>query len=107
MATDPTTRRNFLHVTSITGTGLLVAGVGCATLSGEKHKEPTKPEEDVSPAEDLMREHGVLKRMLLVYEESIRRIDANQDLPPDPVLDAAKIVHDFVENYHEKLEEDF
>jgi hemerythrin-like domain-containing protein len=54
-----------------------------------------------------MREHGVLKRVLLVYGEAIRRIDANQDLPPDPILDAAKLVRSFVEDYHEKLEEDF
>jgi hemerythrin-like domain-containing protein len=54
-----------------------------------------------------MREHGVLKRVLLVYGEAIRRIDANQDLPPDPILDAARLVRSFVEDYHEKLEENF
>ena len=37
-----------------------------------------KEEEEVSPSEDLMREHGVLKRVLLVYGEAIRRIDANK-----------------------------
>jgi hemerythrin-like domain-containing protein len=54
-----------------------------------------------------MREHGVLKRILLIYGEAIRRIDNNEDLPPEPLADSAKIIRQFVEDYHEKLEEDF
>ena len=54
-----------------------------------------------------MREHGVLKRVLLIYGEAIRRIDANADLPPDTVADSAKIIRSFIEDYHEKLEENF
>ena len=54
-----------------------------------------------------MREHGVLKRVLLVYDEAMRRIDAKQDLPPDAVRDSAQIIRSFIEDYHEKLEEDF
>jgi len=63
--------------------------------------------EEVSPAEDLMREHGVLKRVLLVYGEAIRRIDAREELPPDAVADGATIIRTFIEDYHEKLEEDY
>jgi hemerythrin-like domain-containing protein len=70
-------------------------------------RRESNQQEEVSPAEDLMREHGVLKRGLLVYREAIRRIDANEELPPDPVLDTAKLIREFVEDYHEKLEEDF
>jgi hemerythrin-like domain-containing protein len=98
-----------LAVTSLTGAGLLAAALGgCASgqhQTGQKQK--SDGEEEVSPAEDLMREHGVLKRVLLVYGESVRRIDAGQDLPPDPVLDAAKLIRNFIEEYHEKLEEDY
>src|SRR6267378_2396119 len=54
-----------------------------------------------------MREHGVLKRILLIYGEAIRRIDGNEDLPPEPLADSAKIIRSFVEDYHEKLEENF
>jgi hemerythrin-like domain-containing protein len=54
-----------------------------------------------------MREHGVLKRVLLVYEEAIRRIDARQDLQPDTVRNSASIIRTFIEDYHEKLEEDY
>jgi hemerythrin-like domain-containing protein len=54
-----------------------------------------------------MREHGVLKRLLLVDEEAIHRLDRHADLPPDAVADAASIVRAFIEDYYEKLEEDF
>jgi len=61
----------------------------------------------VAPPEDLMREHGVLKRVLLIYEEAIRRIDTKQELPPDPLKSSAQIIRSFIEDYHEKLEEDY
>ena len=54
-----------------------------------------------------MREHGILKRVLLVYAEAIRRIDGNEDLPPETVTDSAKIIRNFIEDYREKLEENF
>ena len=61
----------------------------------------------MAPPEDLMREHGVLKRVLLIYEEGIRRVDAKQQLPPDPIKHSAQIIRSFIEDYHEKLEEDY
>ncbi len=64
-------------------------------------------DEDVSPAEDLMREHGILKRVLLIYREVIGRIDVKHDFPPDVVLSSAKLIRSFVEDYHKKLEEDY
>lgn len=69
--------------------------------------EGGKGEEEVSPNEDLMREHGLLNRMLLIYEEGIRRIGAKQDLDPAAVQRTATIIRDFVEDYHEKLEENY
>ena len=54
-----------------------------------------------------MREHGVLKRVLLVYDEAVRRIDRKEDLPPEAVRDAATVIRTFIEDYHEKLEEEF
>lgn len=78
-----------------------------AFASQRKPQQDGKESEEVAPAEDLMREHGVLKRVLLVYDEAIRRIDATQPLPPDPVKDGAQIIRSFIEEYHEKLEEDF
>jgi hemerythrin-like domain-containing protein len=90
-------RRAFLRAGSVVGAGLFVSG-------GEQEKGE---EEEVSPPEDLMREHGILKRVLLVYDEAIRRIDTKQDLAPEAVRDAAAIIRTFIEDYHEKLEEDY
>jgi hemerythrin-like domain-containing protein len=64
-------------------------------------------EESVSTNEDLMREHGILKRVLLTYDEVIRRIHSNEDFSPQAVTEGATIIRKFVEDYHEKLEEDY
>ena len=53
-----------------------------------------------------MREHGVLKRILLIYDEAIRRLRENEDMPPQTLKDSATIIRTFIEDYHEKLEED-
>jgi hypothetical protein len=87
--------------------GIFIAASGVATAVNAFAKEEEKKNEEVSPPEDLMREHGILKRILLIYGEAIRRIEANQDLPPEPLAESATIIREFVEDYHEKLEEDF
>lgn len=87
--------------------GIFIAVSGVTSVLNAFGKEEEKKAEEVSPPEDLMREHGVLKRILLIYGEAIRRIEANQELPPEPLGDSTKIVRQFVEDYHEKLEEDF
>ena len=97
-------RRAFVRMLSTAG---LLAAVPVLSASPEP-KEKGKPdeEEDVTPAEDLMREHGVLKRVLLVYDECRGRIAAKKEFPPAAVSDSAKIIKDFIEAYHEKLEEE-
>jgi hemerythrin-like domain-containing protein len=67
---------------------------------------PPEEEEEVAPAEDLMREHGVLKRILLIYDEVRERIGAKKAFPAAAVTDSAKIIRSFIEEYHEKLEEE-
>ena len=55
--------------------------------------------------EDLMKEHGVLNRCLLIYEEGMRRLQAKQEVTPEVFLHTAELVRTFVEEYHEKNEE--
>ena len=71
------------------------------TAGQERHEQYY----DVSTNENLMRQHGILKRVLLMYDEVIRRIDARQDFPTQTVIDSAQIVRRFIEDHHEKLEE--
>ena len=98
-----TPRRQFLATGATLGITGLAAGIPGAI--GAEQKEAGEME--VSPAEDLMREHGVLKRILLVYGEAVRRLDASEDLPPKALADAAGVIRSFIEDYHGKLEEDY
>jgi hemerythrin-like domain-containing protein len=112
MTNDSASRRDFFRVSTLAGTGLLLASatpICAADPKPESAKDTTKPkpEEDVSPAEDLMREHGVLKRVMLVYDEVLRRWDKKQEVPPEILADASGMIRHFVEDYHEKLEEDY
>jgi hemerythrin-like domain-containing protein len=94
-------RRSFL-ASAVPASGLvLLSGTEALSASGAKESE-----ENVSTNEDLMREHGILKRVLLVYDEIIRRIRSGQDFQAQAVTDSATIIRKFIEDYHEKLEED-
>src|SRR5437667_2014322 len=101
-ATNEPGRRRFIKAG-----GIFIAASGVAADINGFAKEKDTKENGVSPPEDLMREHGVLKRILLIYGEAIRRIDGREDLPPESLADSATIIREFVEDYHEKLEEDF
>jgi hemerythrin-like domain-containing protein len=102
-------RREFIKRNGLIVAATSVFGASQPLVAAGKKggKEAELEEEDVSPAEDLMREHGVLKRVLLIYGESIRRIEAGEELSPDPVAKAARIIREFIEDYHEKLEENY
>jgi len=84
-----------------------VAGAGVVLMASPAAGAKAERGGDVPPTEDLMREHGVLRRILLVYEEAIRRLPSADAAMVDVIAGAANIVHRFVEGYHEKLEEDF
>ncbi len=98
---NKSSRREFIKKSGV----IIAAASACATAGHLSATE--KKEEEVSPPEDLIREHGVLKRILLIYGEALRRMDANEDLSPEPLAASAKIIREFVEDYHEKLEENF
>ena len=110
-------RRQMLLSFSAIGAGTLLAG--CAmpqnSTSGARNDEPRKEGEEteeaagieVTATEDLMREHGILRRILLVYTESAAKLrqDAGS-VPTDELEKAAQLFRVFGEDYHEKkLEE--
>lgn len=64
-------------------------------------------EPEIPLTEDLMREHGILNRVMLIYEEIIKRIDKNESFALETVRQAVNIIQTFIENYHEKMEEEF
>lgn len=90
--------------------------IGCiltlaSLLSAQQTPSPLhkhgNPGVEIGPIEDLYREHGLLNRILLIYDEIIRRITNNEKFSPTLLQQSASIVHRFIEGYHEKLEEDY
>ncbi|MFZ0139285.1 MAG: hemerythrin domain-containing protein [Candidatus Sulfotelmatobacter sp.] len=106
MTNLPSDRRRFLQQTCITTAGLLAPAVAFA-YSQEPASAAKNGAQDISPAEDLMREHGVLNRILLIYDDHLRMLAAKQTFDGSILVNAADIIRHFVEEYHEKLEEDF
>lgn len=54
-----------------------------------------------------MREHGLLNRVLLLYDDVLRKLEAQKEPDPGVLSGGADIIRRFIEDYHEKLEEDF
>jgi hemerythrin-like domain-containing protein len=98
-------RRKFLLTTASLG---VVPWLAFPTFVRAEDKEKKdEPDEGISATEDLMREHGVLNRILLIYEEGIRRLRAKEEIPPDVFFKPATLVRKFVEDYHERNEENY
>jgi hemerythrin-like domain-containing protein len=91
--------------------GLLisVAGVGgIGLLAGCKEENEEEGEgQKVSPPEDLMQEHGLLKRVLLIYDNCRMHLMNKTSFPGEAIKDSANIIRTFVEDYHEKQEENY
>ena len=110
-------RRLLIAGISLAGAGVLLNAcrptsnrTGSATNEENKNDSPAPGEAapvEVTAAEDLMREHGILRRALLVYQESAMRLRQDAaSVPPDALEKAANLFRVFGEDYHErKLEE--
>ena len=108
MLETSSTRRNFLRGTSIVGAGLFSPLALAQQKAPEQEKDTAKEKaENISPTEDLMREHGVLNRILLIYDYHVHLLAQKRPFDGSVLVSAADVVRYFVEEYHEKLEEDF
>ncbi len=85
---------------------LVAAGGGTLALTlaaCARHEE----EGEVTANEDLMREHGIIRRALLVYGEASRRArSAPGSIPLPQLLDTARLFRTFAEDYHERALEE-
>ena len=105
-------RRQLLAAACSVGAGAVL--LGCNVPPGDEEADQETDKEGAKPAtvevtapEDLMREHGVLRRALLVYQESAIKLKAVAGaIPPEALQKTAKLFRVFGEDYHEqKLEE--
>ena len=101
-------RRNFLGngILAITIAGIGGGGMGLLSGCEDKNKEEGE-EKEVSPPEDLMQEHGVLKRVLLIYDTCRHHLINQQSFPIESVYNSAAIIRTFIEDYHEMQEEKY
>jgi hemerythrin-like domain-containing protein len=101
-----TGRRKFVKQSLL----VTLSGVaGISLLSGCKNKDDKEEGEgqEVSPPEDLMQEHGLLNRILLIYDTSKTHLVTQTPFPKEAISNAANIVRTFVEDYHERQEENY
>jgi hemerythrin-like domain-containing protein len=110
---DNDTRRKFLRASAAFGTGLILSGCEKQMNPAAKKEEQAEVHAgkggEVTATEDLMREHGVLRRVLLVYSAAAIKLRGNPAaIAPDALAKTAKLFRAFGEEYHEKkLEEAF
>ena len=104
MATILNSRRHLL--VGAAGSLLLSAPALADQRRQATPKKKTAESVPVTATEDLMREHGVLRRILVVYEAGARRIGQGEDIDPAVFSQAAETMRDFIHDYHEKSEEE-
>jgi hemerythrin-like domain-containing protein len=93
-------RRDLLHKAPLALTGIALTA---SAFAADKKDEP-----EVTATEDLMREHGVIRRALLVYSELVPKLRSDPgSIDPAALNKTAKLFRTFGEDYHERqLEEE-
>jgi hemerythrin-like domain-containing protein len=102
-------RRQFLLLGGGAASAMALGWAPVAPVVQQERKPANADEGEVTPLEDLMREHGVIRRALLVYVEAAARLRRDPASVSTSVLQStARLFRKFGEDYHEKqLEEAF
>src|SRR3982750_2193533 len=105
------TRREFIRTSAIVGAGLMLGGCSGGNKSQPEQqansqfpakKDVNQKGGEVTATEDLMREHGVLRRALLVYTAAVGKLRTDaSSVPPDALRKTAQLFRAFGEEYHE------
>lgn len=99
-------RTTLASIASAVSAGLVLSG--CTRRDGEKEGMGGGADGGgVTANEDLMREHGILRRILVAYREAASKLAANAPSVDAAALTAAaKLFQSFGERYHEQLLEE-
>jgi hemerythrin-like domain-containing protein len=103
-------RRKLLRESILLGS----AGLAALPILGEALPQASKTgkegggkEPEVTATEDLMREHGVIRRALLVYFEVVPKLRQNpSDVDASALRHTAQLFRTFGEDYHERMLEE-
>jgi hemerythrin-like domain-containing protein len=89
------------------GGGAAGFGLGRATAPGGNATSGRllRDEAEPPPGEDLMADHGLLIRVLLIYRNLGSAHAAGKPVQARHLHDAALVIHDYIEGFHEELEE--
>lgn len=91
----------------VAGAAIVVPALALAGCKGSDKGEKDGGEAEVTANEDLMREHGVLRRILIIYREVSPKLVANAaSVDAAALAGAAKLFQAFGERYHEQLLEE-
>lgn len=102
---DP--RRRRMLSGSLAGFGVLLSASSLAPALAVQHISKRGEEKEVGAVEDLMREHGVPRRALLVYIETVPKLRASPgSLDAGAIARTAKLFRSFGEDYHERMLEE-
>jgi len=103
-------RRSLLRDSLAVGVALGAASIPLIGESFQKSSNAGEKEEkepEVTATEDLMREHGVIRRALLVYIETAPKLRQNASNVDAAVLrQVAQLFRTFGEDYHERMLEE-
>ena len=91
-------RRDFLGALGVAGGAVLCVGNAFG-------KDEDNQQTEILPVEDLMREHGVLRRVLLIYEALLGDLKGERPVDAGVAHKAASVIKTFIEEYHERSEE--
>jgi hemerythrin-like domain-containing protein len=94
-------RREFLKRSVLLSTLTGISGLG---LVSGCDKTATHA---IGPAEMLMQDHGLLNRIMMIYDACRTKLLAGENFPADALQSAARIIRTYIEDYHERLEEEF
>ncbi len=99
-------RRRWMALASPVLFGMAAAPLA-SHAAGKEHGEDEDKGKEVPAVEDLMREHGVLRRALLVYSEAGSRLSLGKGEVPFELLGrTAALFRSFGEDYHERALEE-
>jgi len=98
-------RRNLLWQCSIVGLGF--TGLGFPVVAKASPDKSEEKEPEVTATEDLMREHGVIRRALLLYYELVPKLRKDvAGVDASALKQTAQLFRTFGEDYHERMLEE-